>query len=163
MDNEYLGMEYFGYIDRILQANIFGDPSIAIDYYNRMKGIWLDGTYFTYGGDGHGGTTTANYCFPDYSDSTHHYGTNGVQTGQWSETSSMNPKGDRRYIQSMGEFTMGPLDIQEFTIARVSARDYTGNQLASLELLKSWTTRTEKADKQIGILENDLKKNVRIL
>ena len=29
------------------------DPVFGIDYYNYLRGIWLDGTSFVYGGTGH--------------------------------------------------------------------------------------------------------------
>ena len=54
-DNERLGMGVFAYFDRLLAGTIFGAPILPFDFYNYMQGIWMDGTHFTYGGDGHGG------------------------------------------------------------------------------------------------------------
>lgn len=78
-------------------AGVQGDPSIASEYYNYMDAMWVNGSHFTYGGTGLGGTVETNYCFS---------GDPVIQTG-WSEVSEANPTSmDKRMMSSiqMNEF-----------------------------------------------------------
>ncbi len=139
-DNERLGMGVFAYFDRLLAGTIFGAPILPSDFYNYMQGIWMDGTHFTYGGDGHGGVIDANYMYPDASDANYYFGTNGTSVSPWSELGEVNVKGDRRLLASMGTFTFAPFEVKQFTIAHISALDYVDSSItASLDLLKSYT------------------------
>jgi len=146
-DNERLGLGKFVYLDRTLPSNIYGDPVNTVDYYNYLNGYWLDGSQITYGGTGHGGAQPADYCFPDSSDANYYSGTAGNSVAPWSELGQANPMGDRRLLMSMGTFEMIPFNIgaqitgkQDFTIAHITARDYSGGSVPnSLSLLKSYT------------------------
>jgi len=139
-DNERLGMGVFAYFDRLLAGTIFGAPILPFDFYNYMQGIWMDGTHFTYGGDGHGGAIDANYMYPDASDANYYFGTNGTLVSPWSELGEVNVKGDRRLLASMGTITFAPFEVKQFTIAHISALDYVDSSTtASLDLLKSYT------------------------
>ena len=150
IDNERVGMSSFISFDRTLPTSPFGDPSSPLDFYNYMNGIWRDGTHLVYGGFGHSSTAGAttietNYMFPGSSDSNYFFGTAGVDPGfDWSEetpgSGTPNPKGDRRTSTNMGSFTMQPNDVQQFTVAHITARDYVdSSNLASVALLKSYT------------------------
>ena len=140
IDDERLGMSVFAYFDRLLNGAVFGDPSVAIDYYNYMQGIWKDGTNFTYGGNGNGGTLDAKYMYPDASDANYYFGTNGTAVTPWTELGEANIKGDRRLMASMGTITINPFESKQFTIAHISALDYQDSSVtASLDLLKSYT------------------------
>ncbi len=76
------------------------DPITAAQFRNYQTGFWADGTPFTFGGTGYGGTIPTHYIFPgDPSDLT-----------QWSECSvaAQLPAGDRRLVESSGPFTLKP-------------------------------------------------------
>ena len=150
IDNERVGMSSFIGYDRTLPPNTFGSPTSPLDFYNYMNGVWRDGTHLVYGGFGHSitaGSTTieTNYMFPGTSDNIYFFGTDGVDPGfDWSEettgSGTSNPKGDRRTLTNMGPFSMQPNDIQQFTVAHITARDYLdSSNLASVALLKSYT------------------------
>lgn len=42
------------------------DPQNAVHYYGYLTGTWRDGTKYTFGGTGHGGSQPTNYCYPDW-------------------------------------------------------------------------------------------------
>ena len=67
-----------------------GNMNTAADYYNFLDGYWTDGTPFTYGGSGHGGTVPTNFC----------YSGNPADGSGWSEVSEINTEGDRRFLMS---------------------------------------------------------------
>src|ERR1051326_191242 len=87
-------------------ASIQGNPSVAYDYYNYMRGIWRDNTPITYGGVGHNTGTPCDYMFPDISDQQYGWGFGGTcqspVTGAlpWSEITGNDPPGDRRGLAS---------------------------------------------------------------
>lgn len=127
----------FVYFDRTLPSNIYGDPQIDIEYYNYLKGIWIDGTQMTYGGTGHGGVTPTTFAYPDDSDLTNWYGTGGVNAGTaWSEIIEGNPKGDRRMLNAVGPFNLDAGATETIAFAAISARDLGGTNLTSLDKLK---------------------------
>ena len=107
IDNERYGMKRFTYFDRTLPGNIYGDPGIAIEFYNYMKGKWKDNTPFVYGGTGNSSDANAttiltDYCFPGDSD-PYNWATGGTDPGFfWSEQSptglgsTANPKGRQK-------------------------------------------------------------------
>ncbi len=92
------------------------DPGNAVEYRNYMTGRWLDGTPFTLGGNGYGGTDVTNYCFPG----------DPADPSQWSEcnnqVSGPNAKGDRRMVQTSGPFLLNPGITQDVTIGVVFVR-----------------------------------------
>ncbi|MEZ4799422.1 MAG: T9SS type A sorting domain-containing protein [Flavobacteriales bacterium] len=140
IDNERFGMRRFVYYN-IGSNPINGDPDNAPDYYNYMRGIWKNGATMKYGGTGvtgNGGGVTdidAGYMFPGDTDPIH-WGTGGVAMDPWSEETSGNAAGDRRFIQSAGPFTLAPGDYNNITVGVVWARSFSGDPLASVALLK---------------------------
>jgi len=135
IDNERFGMRRFGYFDPTLAGPGFGDPSQAIDYFNYMLGIWLDGTKLTYGGNGHGGTMQTDYAFPGDSDPLG-WGQDGVVMPEWSEVSEGNIKGDRRFVQAAGPFTLQPGALNNITFGIVYAKSSSGDPFESVKLVK---------------------------
>ncbi|MCK4360621.1 MAG: T9SS type A sorting domain-containing protein, partial [Bacteroidales bacterium] len=149
VDNERLGMTNFLYHTN--SGGIQGDPHIAPDYYNYMKGYWKDNTNCLYGGNGHINSWASgpecNFLFPGDSD-TCNWGTNGIlpyggfnQNGlYWTEEVVWNDPSDRRGVGSSGPFTFKPGDVQQIDLAFVWARDYNGTPWSSVELLKEYCT-----------------------
>ena len=91
------------------------DPSDAQDFYNYLTGSWLDGTRFTFGGNGYnlGSTDYINYAFPDPPN----------QAGGWSMCEQTLPFGDRRTIQATGPFKLQPGAVNELIIGAVWVPD----------------------------------------
>ncbi len=104
-----------------------GDPDVAIDYYNYLKGIWKDGTCLQFGGTGHlsGGPCTDFMFSGDPNDSL-----------VWTEITENNPGGDRRGVGAIGPFTLSAQENICIDIAFINARDYSGDNLSSVTLLK---------------------------
>ena len=124
VDNERFGMRRFVYHNNA--GGIQGDPSTGADYYNYMRGVWIDGADMCYGGQGHPNSncdagTLAGYMFPGDSDPCG-WGTNGVTQPAWTEQSAGNPPLDRRFMQSAGPFTLEPGAINDITVGVVWAR-----------------------------------------
>jgi len=103
-----------------------GDPLVTSDYYNYLKGIWKDGSSLTYGNNGLFGTTPANFMFSGYPE---------LGTG-WSEVSVFNSPNDRRGLMSLGPITLQAGEKICVDLAYPFARDYVGNNLTSVELLR---------------------------
>lgn len=117
---EYIGMARFCYYNNDFSNQ--GNPTNQTSYYNYLTGYWIDGTPMTYGKTGYGGTTPCSYMFPYVpkgsslspgaavnTDPTF-CGTNGVNPGggPWDEVDVGDVKGDRRFIESSGPFTLQP-------------------------------------------------------
>ena len=124
-DNERFGMRRFVYYNNN-QNPINGEPSVAIHFYNYMRGIWKNGAEMLYGGNGVSGAgvltgVPAQYMFPDDTDPAN-WGTFGVPVDPWSEVSSGNVAADRRFIQSAGPFTLEPGDYNNITMGLVWAK-----------------------------------------
>jgi len=141
-DNERFGMRSFLYMNRAGTGlgSFAADPNFGIDYYNYLRGIWLDGTRFVYGGTGHTSDPAAtsvecDFTFPGDSDQLN-WGTGGIPQAPWDEVGEANPKGDRRFLQSAGPFTLEPGALNNITVGVVWARAVNGNNLASVEALK---------------------------
>lgn len=138
-DNEKLGLTSFMYHNNA--AGPTGDPSIAIDYYSMLRGIWKDGSEIAYGGNGYDPSNPnaipARFMFPGASD-TLNYSTFGVPSSPWSEASAGNMSGDRRGLGSMGPFSMAADQTVEFDIAYVFAQSSLGNT-ASVEKMKAYS------------------------
>ena len=92
------------------------NPSIAIHYYNYLSGFWKDGSPFTYGGDGYGGTTASPRVYP---------GDPQNNTG-WTESSAGNTAGDRRILLSSGPFNFPANSKIEWSYAIVFSQDTSG-------------------------------------
>jgi hypothetical protein len=104
-----LGMSSFVYFTNGA-ATALADPSTAQQFRNYQTGLWADGSNFTYGGNGYGGSIKTNYCFP---------GDPSI-SNQWSEcnqqTGAAIAAGDRRFVQTSGPFTFLPCASEIITI-----------------------------------------------
>lgn len=88
------------------------DPANSdIQFYNNLKGLWIDGTPITFGGDGYnpGSTDTVKYVFPDDPNDL-----NG-----WSMCTEALPSGDRRTLQATGPLLLQPGTTNELIIGVV--------------------------------------------
>jgi hypothetical protein len=106
------------------------DPMTGSEYYNYMTGYWKDGTPFTCGGNGYGGTTPSSYV---YTADTYTNGVCGVTP--WYESGV---PGDRRMILSSGPFNLNAGQMQEVEYAFVTSFDSSVvGGMAALPKLKS--------------------------
>ncbi len=151
VDDERYGMRRFVYYNNS-SSNQIGEPRTAPDYYNYLRGIWLDGTKMVYGGNGHvaGSGSVGPECdfmFPGDSDPCN-WGTQGKQPNGgfnqngffWTEETgnngTPNPPGDRRFMQSAGPFTLKPGAVNYITVGIPWARATAGGAFASVEQLR---------------------------
>jgi hypothetical protein len=102
-------------------------PQNATEFYNYMKSIWRDGTPLTFGGTGYGGEVPVSYAFPG----------NPVTNEGWTEQSAGILPGHRRGLVTTGPFNFLSGDTLVFDFALVFARDYQGDHLSSVALLKN--------------------------
>lgn len=143
VDNERFGMRKFLYHNNA--RDMRGDPQNGVEYYNYLRSIWRDGSKMVYGGTGHrasGGTVEAEYMFPGESD-PYGWGTGGVPQASWTEVSAGNVKGDRRFMQSAGPFTLQPGAVNNITVGVVWARTTSGNAEASVAVLRKADDKTQ--------------------
>ena len=89
------------------------DPNTGVpgQFYNYLSGSWVDGTRFTYDGNGYDPTSTnyINYAFTEAPNDI-----NG-----WSMQQENLPDGDRRTIQASGPFRLDPSAKNELIIGVV--------------------------------------------
>jgi hypothetical protein len=117
--NGLIGMAHFVYYNNDFSNQ--GNPTNQTSYYNYLTGFWIDGTPMTYGGNGYQSSNTpCNYMFPYTpagalgSSSASNTDPTGCGTGgtpqatEWDEISAGDVKGDRRFIESSGPFTLKP-------------------------------------------------------
>lgn len=125
-----LGMSKFVYYNNNTNP-INGNPNTAIQFYNYLRGRWMNGATIEFGGDGISGTdgTPANYMFPFDTDPDH-------PNQNWNEEESRNTPADRRFLQSSGPFILEPGAVQKLTVGVVWARSSFGGASGSLGLLK---------------------------
>ncbi len=130
--NERIRMSTFLYYEGDFTPR--GNPETAPHFYYFLQARWKDGSPQTYGGNGYGGSVPASFIFPGDSD-PYGWGTGGVPQAPWWET---NTPFDRRFLMSVGPFTMLPGEVEIVTIAIPWARDTSaaGTNLTSLEKLK---------------------------
>jgi hypothetical protein len=123
---EQITMSKFVYYNR--NTNVTnGEPDIASDFYNYLRGIWKDGSSMTYGGDGTNPSNVAcDFMFPGDSDPK-------FQGQSWTEQSAGNVPDDRRFVQSAGPFTLEPGAVNNVTTGVVWARASQGGAWASVE------------------------------
>lgn len=146
VDNERYGMRKFLYHNNA--AGPTGDPSIATDYYNMLRGIWKDGTPMTFGGNGYDPSNAnaipAGYMFPGDTDPTN-WGTDGIDPGQgpWTEVTAGNNAGDRRFVQSSGPFRLGPGAVNNITVGVVWMQATSGGRLQSVEDMRKADDKTQ--------------------
>lgn len=143
IDNERFGMRKFLYHNNA--RDVRGDPNNGVEYYNYLRGIWRDGSRMVYGSTGHtggGGTVEADYMFPGTTDPIG-WGTGGSTQPEWTEVTAGNTKGDRRFMQSAGPFTLEPGAVNNITVGVVWSRATNGNNEASVEVLRKHDDKTQ--------------------
>ncbi len=145
VDNERCGMRRFIYFfNPSISAppSYLSDPNNATHYYYFLRGYWRDGTRMTYGGNGYSnsGGTEADFMFPwdpygvENTDPCG-WGTGGVeQADPWAEPLNNLPKGDLRFLQSAGPFTLEPGMVNDITVGIVWARSADGYRESVTEL-----------------------------
>ncbi|MDL2227940.1 T9SS type A sorting domain-containing protein [Bacteroidales bacterium OttesenSCG-928-K03] len=139
VDDERFGMRRFVYHNN--EAGYMGDPRVAIDYYNFLRGIWKDNTKMKYGGNAHSSSGAedidTDFMFPGDSDPCL-WGTKGITPAEpyWTEQTVGNPYGDRRFMQSAGPFTLQPGQVNYITVGIPWARATSGGPWGSVELLR---------------------------
>jgi len=94
-DSILLGMSAFLYYNN--DFTTIGNPEVASHYYGYLSGTWKDGSPFTEGGNGYGGSVNSNFIFPDDP---------SLPAPAWSECALGIPPADRRYLQSAGPFRL---------------------------------------------------------
>ena len=82
------------------------DPNVDIEFYRYLTGYWRDGTPFTYGGNGKGGTILTKYAFSDPPN----------DPAGWSMCTANLPFGDRRTLQASGPFRLLPGALNELIV-----------------------------------------------
>ncbi|MFN8776149.1 MAG: T9SS C-terminal target domain-containing protein, partial [Flavobacteriales bacterium] len=147
IDNERFGMRRFVYYVNNPGNPIFGDPTVAIHYYNFMRGFWKNGARMKYGGNGVSGpgvlqNVDADYMFPGSTDPVA-WGTRGVVVPAWNEVTAGNVPGDRRFIQAAGPFTLSPGDYNNITVGVVWARANGGTPSESVDLLREFDDKAQ--------------------
>jgi hypothetical protein len=141
IDDERYGMRRF-----VFHTNSSGkydsDPRYAPEYYNYLRGIWMDGSRMIYGGKAHasagGYGPVCDFMFPGDSDPCN-WGTGGQPPNgnvYWTEVTANNPPEDRRFMQSAGPFTLEPGAVNYITVGIPWARAASGGPFASVELLR---------------------------
>ncbi len=122
-----IDIDYSGYFNRPdLGAPYTHGPSTPADYWNYMNGKWRDGTDWTQGGNGYGGTTPTQ----------HVYDGNPLQGTGWTEldTDGMgtsNNIGDRRFVMTTVESAFSPGDTLEYHYAVIANRN--GDHLENVQ------------------------------
>ena len=112
-----------------------GTTGNGIHFYNLMKGLWKDGSPMTYGGNGVGGAIPCEFLYPDVTDPTGS-GTGGIAQPAWTEVTAANQPGDRRFLQSAGQFTLQPGAVNYVTFGMPFVRTTTNNNFAAISLLQ---------------------------
>lgn len=102
-----------------------GNPQITVDYYGYLSGFWTDGSPWTYGGNGYGGSLLMDFMYPGDSDP---WGlcTNSVPQPPWDEAIAGHSPGDRRSLASSGPFTLLPGEENCIDYAYVFGRGNNG-------------------------------------
>lgn len=164
VDNERFGMKRYISFSRpgfgCSQVGVTDDPSNAVDFYRLMNGVWKNGERMTYGGCGNAGTSGNNpnvitdYMFPGVSDPLG-WGTPGSSPqAEWSEVSTGNPDGDRRFVQAAGPFTLRPGAVNNITVGVVYARSTESDIQAPVrEMFRADTKAQALFDNCFQILE----------
>ncbi len=144
---EEIIMSRFVYYNNDFSNN--GNPEIGQHFYDYLRGIWKDGTPFTYGGSGYNpaGGLQCSFIFPGDSDPTG-IGTGGTPQAPWFDQP---PPADRRFLQSAGTFTLQPGAVNYITTGVVWARTTSGGPLGSVQLIRA------ASDKAQGLFDNCFK------
>ncbi len=156
IDNERFGMRRFLFHNNNSGPGPTQDPTIAIHYYNFMRGLWRNSLPMTFGGTGFNpndpNALNADFMFPGDTDPLH-WGTGGVNpnysaAGGWTEENEGTAPADRRFVQSAGPFVLEPGEFNNITVGVVYARAQTGVPFASVILLR------QADDKAQSLFEN---------
>ena len=145
VDNERFGMRRFVYHNN--DGSVVGDPGVAYEYYNMLRGIWRDNLKMKYGANAHPQNGAkgpdCDFMFPGLTDPCNwgtmgddpeavlNYGPNG-----WTETAVGNAPADRRFMQSAGPFTLRAGAVNYITVGIPWARATSGGAAASVDALK---------------------------
>lgn len=129
-----IGMSAFMYMNN---CGVGSPPAATCDanqgseFYNLMRGIWLDGTPVTVGGDGYnpGSTDTTSYVFPN--------DPNDQSTDAWSMCTADLPFGDRRMLQVTGPLLLQPQATNELIVGVVFVPDEESYPCPSLSRLRT--------------------------
>lgn len=144
VDDERFGMRRFTYHNNSNSGvpSYMFDPKYAPQYYNYLRGIWMDNTKMLYGGNGHISTgaygPACDFLFPGDTDECD-WGTGGLPPAgpkYWTEESAKNKEGDRRFMQSAGPFVLEPGAVNYITVGIPWARAASGGPWASVKLLQ---------------------------
>jgi hypothetical protein len=100
-------------------------PWLPEHYYNYLRSVWMDSTHLTYGGDGHLGSIPVNHALTGDPIS----GTGWLEPDTGLEETLYG-------IASSGPYDLLPGDTLTLELAYVFARDYQGDHLSSVALLK---------------------------
>lgn len=133
-DDERLGLTGFLYHNNLFGIN--GDPIVAEDYYNFMRGYWRNSTPMMYGGDGFASGNVvgpeSKFMFPGDSDPCN-FGTDGIAPNggynsgdlYWTEEECENEPSDRRGLASVGPFSLeaGGTQVVDYAMTTVWKTD----------------------------------------
>jgi len=153
-DDERFGMRRYVYHNNA--GGIQGDPQVAAEYYQYLKGYWRDNNHMVYGGNAHpsnAGTLPdipCDFMFPGDTDPCN-WGTQGQPPGPynqngnyWTEETVDNNPDDRRFMQSAGPFTLKPGAVNYITVGVPWARAISGGPWESVELLRRVDDKCQK-------------------
>lgn len=117
-----IGIGNFTYYNN--DVSVIGNPTSDWQYNNYMRGRLRDSSFFTddYSGSGtpskgYGSGPQTQYVF---------YGDPGVSS-EWSECSSNNVAGDRRFVLTTSDFTLSPGGASDITLALMTTNPDTSN------------------------------------
>jgi len=96
-----------------------GDPIIAADYYNYLTGKWRDGGAIVLGGNGLPGSNPGAQPYPFMFDMD--------APQEWTECSAGNTPNDRRFVMSVGPFTMNRYEPLQISTVSYSVLPSQGN------------------------------------
>jgi hypothetical protein len=117
-----------------------GNPTLPVQYYNLLRGQWLEQKSLTTGGNGYDGNgNKANFAFPGDINNPE----------EWTELSAHNTPGDRRGLGTFGPITLAPGETQELTAAFLYTQASSGRTNRAIEVMKS----------QVQSLVNNYKNN----
>ena len=96
-------------------------PTSSTHYLDNMQGMWSDGSHFTQGGNGYGGTVETNFL----------YSGNPNDGATWSELSAGNIPGERSMLLSADHDVLKPFQQICFDYAIIYNKD--GNNLQNVQ------------------------------
>ena len=127
------GLGMTGFMYHANHSGDNGDPEVAPEYYNYLRGIWKNGTHMQYGGNAYGTPEVGvvgpecNYMFPGDSDPDN-IGTGGVAPNggyntngkYWTEEECGNAPSDRRGLAMVGPFSFTAGGVKELDYAMIT-------------------------------------------